>query len=125
MKKLLFLLTVALLLLNTGCGTLFFYDRMGKKMSKVIDRRVFTGNCLLGLFGIVPGVVAFILDYNSETIYYTEAELLPDDFMDQTSSLQMQSIPCKGMNEEEIARRLSLALGKEISSDQLKLALKR
>ena len=125
MKKLLFSLTAALLLLSSGCGTLFCHDRMGKKMSKVIDRRVFTGNCLLGLFGIVPGVVAFILDYNSETIYYTEAELLPDDFMDKKSSLQMQSLPCKGMDEEDIARRLSLALGREISSDQLKLALKR
>lgn len=125
MKKLLFLLTVALLLLSSGCGTLFCYDRMGKKMSKVIDRRVVAGNCLLGLFGIVPGVVAFILDYNSETIYYTEAELLPDDFMDKKSSLQMQTIPCKGMKEDEIARRLSLALDREISSDQIKLALKR
>ena len=125
MKKIFFLLTVALLLLNTGCGTLFFHDRMGKKMSKVIDKRVVAGNCLLGLFGIIPGVVAFILDYDSETIYYTEAELIPDDFMDNKSSLQMQTIPCKGMKEEEIARRLSIALGKEISSDQLTLALKR
>ena len=125
MKKIFFLLTVALLLLSTGCGTLFFHDRMGKKMSKVIDKRVVAGNCLLGLFGIIPGVVAFILDYDSETIYYTEAELIPDDFMDNTSSLQMQTIPCKGMKEEEIARRLSIALGKEISADQLTLALKR
>jgi hypothetical protein len=125
MKKIFFVLTVALLLLNSGCGTLFFHDRMGKKMSKVVDKRVFVGNCIFGLFGIIPGVVAFILDYNSETIYYTEAELIPDDFMDQKSSLQMRQIPCKGMTEEEISRRLSAALGKEISRSQLQLALKR
>lgn len=109
---------LSLLFSVTGCGTLFFSHRMGKKLSKTIDNRVFYTDCFLCLFGVVPGVVAFILDYENGTIYYTEAELLPDDLFG------MKKLPGGNMTPEEIAEKLSAALDKEISSSEIREALR-
>ena len=109
---------LSLLCSVTGCGTLFFSHRMGKKLSKTIDNRVFYTDCFLCLFGVVPGVVAFILDYENGTIYYTEAELLPDDLFG------MKKLPGGNMTPEEIAEKLSAALDKEITSSEIREALR-
>lgn len=98
---------------------------MGKKSSKVIDKRVFYTNCFLCLFGVIPGVVAFILDYDSETIYYTEAELMPDDLFGVKRLKEMKRIPCSQMSCEEVARLLSKASGKSISPREVQIALER
>ena len=119
MRKSICAAVAAVLLLGSGCGTLFFSERIGKKMSRQIDRRVFVTNCIL------PGVVAFVLDYDNETIYYTEAELIPDDFMDYKGSFKMQQIPCKELDIERAAGILSGVLGKEITPLQLRLAAKQ
>ena len=109
---------LSLLFSVTGCGTLFFSHRMGKKLSKTIDNRVFYTDCFLCLFGVVPGVVAFFLDYENGTIYYTEAELLPDDLFG------MKKLPGGNMTPEEIAEKLSAALDKEISSSEIREAFR-
>ena len=118
MRKSICAAVAAVLLLGSGCGTLFFSERIGKKMSRQIDRRVFVTNCILCLAGIIPGVVAFVLDYENGTIYYTEAELLPDDLFG------MKKLPGGNMTPEEIAEKLSAALDKEISSSEIREALR-
>ena len=122
MKKLAFAFLAGILFTCAGCGTLFFSERMGKKLSTRIDRRVFVTNCILCL-AVVPGIVAFILDYDNGTIYYTEAELIPDDFMDRQGSFNMKQIPCKELDCTGAARELSAALGKEITPLQVRFAL--
>lgn len=122
MRKSICAAVAAVLLLGSGCGTLFFSERIGKKMSRQIDRRVFVTNCILCLAGVIPGVVAFVLDYDNETIYYTEAELIPDDFMDYKGSFNMKQIPCKKLDLERAARILSGVLGKEITPLQLRMS---
>ena len=108
----------AMLLFCSGCGTLFFSHRIGREASTVIDKRVFITNCILCLL-VVPGVVAFVLDYDNGTIYYTEAELLPEDLYG------MKKIPCKEMRAEEIAQQLSRALGKNVTPGEIHTALAR
>ena len=125
MKKFVFAMLCAGVLLScTGCGTVFFSYRMGRKASQVVDNRVFYGNCFLCLFGVVPGVVAFFLDYENGTIYYTQAELLPDDLYGRNSLEQMKKISCPQMSFEEISGKLSAALGKEITVAELKEAVR-
>ena len=116
MKKKIFLASMALLLLcSSGCGTLFFSHRIGKKMSKKIDNKVFYTNCFLCLFGVIPGVVAFILDYDNESIYYTEAELIPDDFSNNFAPEKMKRISGIAMTDENISSCLSHAIGKPVN----------
>ena len=123
MKKRVLLLFIGMLFICSGCGTLFFSERMGKKMSTQIDRRVFAGNCILCVAGIIPGVVAFVLDYDNGTIYYTEAELIPDDFMDYKGSFRMKQLPGKELDHVRAAGVLSVVLGKEITPWQIRLSL--
>ena len=127
MRKAVFVLLTAFLLLNTGCGTLFFSHRIGKKISKERDDRVFIGNCILCLAGIIPGVVAFILDSDNGTLYYTEAELIPDNFDDykKEGSFNMKQIPCRSSDCGEIAALLSRALGKEIAPESIRSAVEK
>lgn len=114
MKKFLLAFMALMLLCCSGCGTLFFSHRIGKKMSKKIDNKVFYTNCFLCLFGIVPGVVAFILDYDNESIYYTEAELIPDDFSGNFQFEKMKKIDGGSMSCQEVSYRLSQAIGKPV-----------
>lgn len=124
MKKAVLGALVLSLLLCSGCGTLFFSHRLGKKMSNRIDKRVFITNCILCLCGIIPGVVAFVLDYDNGSIYYTEAELIPDeDIYGMKLPQKMKTIPCREMSAEAIAAELSAALGREVSPFQVRLAL--
>lgn len=115
---------VLLLISTSGCGTLFFSHRIGKKMSKKIDNKVFYTNCFLCLCGIIPGVVAFILDYDNESIYYTEAELIPDDFSWNFDRKNMKRIDVSSMTAEGIAQSLSKALNRKIDISQLKFQFK-
>ena len=113
-----------ILLFSAGCGTLFFSHRIGKKASKVIDKRVFYGNCFLCLFVVVPGVVAFVLDYDNGTIYYTEAELLPDDLVGMKERNELKKITLADLNIENAAAALSKELGKDVTSEMIRVALR-
>ena len=66
-----------LMLQLTACGTLFYGERKGKPASSQIDPAVLVLDCCGLLFGIIPGVVAIVIDYSNKTIYYTKAEVLP------------------------------------------------
>ena len=126
MRRILFCLLSALFLCSSGCGTLFFSRRIGKKMSNTIDNKVFYTDCFLCLAGVIPGVVAFILDYDNKTIYYTEAELLPDDFNEALLTPgKMKKIDGGSMTEAEIARRLAEAANRKIDLSQARIVTLR
>ena len=122
MRGILFSLLAALLLGASGCGTLFYSHRIGRRMSKTVDNTVFYSDCALCLLGVIPGVVAFILDYDNGTIYYTEAELIPDNFNEGSLAPgKMKKIDGGSMTDEEIARRLSRATGRKIDLSQARI----
>ena len=126
MRNVLLGLSAAVLLFSSGCGTLFFSHRIGKKPSVKVDEKVFYTDCFLCLFGIIPGVVAFILDYDNGTIYYSEAELIPDeDLYGQFKVGDMKKVACSRMEVREIASSLSKLTGKPVSAAEVQLALCR
>ena len=102
----------------TGCGTLFRSDRIGKSSSDRIDPAIMILDCCGLLFGLIPGVVALVLDFNNKTIYYSSSEVagIPG------STENMVAIQVEDMSEEAIAAALSEALGREIRYDQIQFA---
>lgn len=62
------LLTVALAFHVSGCGTLLYPERKGQKDGK-IDTTVALLDCIGLLLFVIPGVIAFIIDFNNGTIY--------------------------------------------------------
>ena len=71
-KSMLVALAGVLMLQLTACGTLFYGERKGKPASSQIDPAVLVLDCCGLLFGIIPGVVAIVIDYSNKTIYYTK-----------------------------------------------------
>jgi len=67
-KSLGMLIATALILQSVGCGTIMYPERRGQKAGK-IDAGVAVLDAIGLLFFIIPGVIAFAVDFNNGTIY--------------------------------------------------------
>ena len=64
-----------LLASTSGCGYLLYPDRRTEPLSDRKDATVIVFDCLWLLVGVIPGVVALVVDGVNDTWYYTDAEL--------------------------------------------------
>jgi len=62
-------IVLALIISLSGCGTLLYPERMGQRHSNEVDIKVAVLDGIGLLFFIVPGVIAFAVDYHQGTIY--------------------------------------------------------
>lgn len=119
------LVLVANLLVVSGCGYLLYPERQGLKSGR-IDPVVALLDAAGLLFYIVPGVIAFAVDFTNGTIFLPpggqsaidkhRAGLSPQNVRDE----QWQAISIDGdITSEKIARTLSKHLGMPISALQI------
>ena len=119
MKRFLSLsLAVATALMCCSCGTIFKGERRDTKASHQIDVLIFGLDCVGLIFGIVPGVVALIVDFSNDTIYYSIDEMNAKNKADVNLS-KMKSIHVADMSREGIARALSAELGHPIAPEAI------
>ena len=122
-KSMLIALAGTLLLQLTACGTLFHGERKGQQASNQVDPTVLILDCCGFLFGIIPGVVALVIDYSNKTIYYTKAEVRAN----QHSSINdidrsgMIAIKMNDMSNEAIEKALSEQLGQTVRLTDLQV----
>jgi len=70
MKKIISKVIISLLIINlTACGALFYPERINQRHSNEVDIKIAVADGIGLLFFIVPGVIAFAVDYNLGTIY--------------------------------------------------------
>ena len=62
------LILIAVLLPLGGCGYLIFNERVGQSGGNV-DWGIFALDAVGLLFGIIPGVIAFVVDFSTGCIY--------------------------------------------------------
>ncbi len=62
-------LAASIALLSTSCGTILYPERRGQPACGPLDPEVVILDALGLLFFVIPGVVAFIVDFNNGTIY--------------------------------------------------------
>jgi hypothetical protein len=88
-KKRLFILVVlaAFIITATGCGYIMYPERRHGKLTHEIDGMVVLFDCLWLIPGIIPGVVALVVDGASGTWYYSEEEW---DEIQSESSMNIQ-----------------------------------
>ena len=97
----------------TGCGTLFHKERINLPPSDKLDVLVVVLDCCGFLFGIIPGVVALVLDASNHTLYYSASEV---SFVDGQPDLSnMVAIHLDTVDEDSIAEALSRELGRQIA----------
>src|SRR4030067_3820528 len=71
-KVLKMLIGAARIAQSAGCGTIMYPERRGQKAGK-IDVAVAALDAVGLLFFIIPGVIAFAVDFNNGTIYLPAA----------------------------------------------------
>lgn len=101
LKKLLAqsLLTAAVVMMTTSCGTLLYPERRGQMPTDRIDAGVAILDALGLLFGVIPGVAAFVIDFSNGTIY------LPPDAGSSIRSLDdLDSMRAVKLNPDELTR---------------------
>ena len=64
----------AFIITATGCGYILYPERRNAELSNEIDGKVVVMDCLWLLAGVIPGVVALIIDGVNGTWYYSEDE---------------------------------------------------
>ncbi len=101
-----------------SCGTILKGERRDSKPSHQVDVKIFALDCVGLIFGIVPGVVALIVDYSNDTIYYSVEEMNAKNKADVNLS-KMKSIHVADMSREGIARALSAELGRPIAPEEI------
>ena len=70
MKKITSKLILLTLTINlTACGTLFYPERIGQRHSNEVDIKIAVADGIGLLFFIVPGLIAFAVDFNNGSIY--------------------------------------------------------
>jgi hypothetical protein len=62
-------LVVAIAFLSTSCGTILYPERRGQPRGGPLDPGVVILDALGLLFFVVPGIVAFVIDFSNGTIY--------------------------------------------------------
>jgi hypothetical protein len=95
----------------TGCGTIFYPDRRGQPATR-IDWVVVTMDGLLLLCFVVPGLVAFVVDFSTGAIYLPLATETADAGKGKYKKLE---VPKNQLTEEGIASAVSGHLGKPVS----------
>jgi hypothetical protein len=64
----------AFIFTTMGCGYILYPERRHAKLSYEVDGKVVLFDCLWLFAGVVPGVIALVVDGVNDTWYYTEDE---------------------------------------------------
>ncbi|HEY1065374.1 MAG TPA: hypothetical protein VGE52_04670 [Pirellulales bacterium] len=94
----------------TGCGTIFYPERRGQPATRV-DWVVVTMDGLLLLCFLLPGIIAFVVDFSTGAIYLP----LASETADAKAKYKELKLPKDQLTEEGIAAAVSKDLGKAIS----------
>ena len=112
------LICIAFVVQLTGCGTLFYPERKGQRAGR-IDAGVAILDGIGLLLFIIPGVIAFAVDFNNGTIY------LPGTSRSSLDNHNMKLVyfDPKSSSNVSIERIIKDQTGKEVklSQDNMKI----
>lgn len=104
------LLASSLLAQLAGCGTLFYPERRGQ-LNGQIDPAVATLNAVGILFYVVPGLIAFAIDFASGAIYLPDGRysVAPERLRDAIGADgRIDRAQLRAILQEQLARDLPL-----------------
>ncbi len=118
-KKIFRLLSIivffAILLQTAACGTILYPERRGQKHGQIDPAVVaLDGICLI--FFIIPGVVAFVVDFTTGAIYLPRGKKFVDGFQND-EELLLTNIDITTIEKNSIEQIISEKTGKDIDLD--------
>lgn len=101
-------------MLQAACGTILYPERRGQDARGDLDIGVVLLNGVGLLFFLIPGVIAYAVDFSTGAIYLPPEEegLIDTDRSSRAPDLQ---IPTNELTAERLAAELSEKTGKDIS----------
>jgi hypothetical protein len=115
-KLIVLTLLASMALFSTSCGTLLYPERRGQPRGGPLDPGVVILDALGLLFFVIPGVVAFVIDFGNGTIY------LPPPVYPTVSHKTVRRselVPVKlgreGMTREKIEQVVSERVGQPVT----------
>ena len=116
MKRIITSLCIITMLLNvTACGTILYPERKGQ-VSGRIDPGVAVLNGVGLLFFLIPGVVAFAVDFGNGTIYLPE-----DSLADSEDEILTIKVSTKDLTQEKIAKIIHEQTGQDVSFENAEI----
>ena len=94
----------------SACGTLFYPDRRGQIEGR-LDPAIVAANAVGLLFYIIPGLIAFGIDFATGAIYFPEGKysVAPEKLQNTLGADgQVDRLKLKALLEEELGRSLPL-----------------
>lgn len=104
------LLAAALLIQLSGCGTLFYPERRGQLKGQ-IDPAIAAMDAIGILFFVIPGLIAFAVDFATGAIYLPEGRysVTPERLQDALGSDgRVDHARLRAILQQELARDLPL-----------------
>lgn len=103
-------LAASLLAQLTGCGTLFYPERRGQ-LNGQIDPAVAVLDAVGILFYVIPGLIAFAIDFGTGAIYLPEGRysVAPEHLQDAVGpDGRIDHVRLRAILQQELARDLPL-----------------
>ncbi len=94
----------------SACGTLLKPNQVGKRHSSKIDTKIAVLNAVGLLFGIIPGVVAFAVDYYNGTLFLPRGAAVKIDNMDAASIQKVLADNGYNVSIEEVKLAMATSL---------------
>ena len=105
-----------------GCGTIIYPERKGQKTGK-IDTSIAILDGIGLLFFIIPGVIAFAVDFNNGSIYLPTGKSYTNLNKDEKDSLALVKIPSDKLDLYTVAQVIKEHTGQTIELDSHDLVI--
>ncbi len=94
----------------TACGTLLKPNQVNKRHSDRLDTKIVVLNAVGLLFFVLPGVVAFAVDYYNGTLFLPRGAAVKIDNMDAASIQKVLADNGYNVSEEEVKLAMAASL---------------
>jgi len=114
---------VAVLVQATSCGTIMYPERKGQAAGK-IDAQVAILDGIGLLFFIIPGVIAFAVDFNNGTIYLPGGSSMTPTTSDLDGMVAIQ-VGEGELTEERIEALITRETGRKVDLSDERVVVRR
>jgi hypothetical protein len=99
---------------SPGCGTILYPDRIGQPPG-MLDWKVVALDTLGLLLFVVPGVIAFVVDFYNGTIYLPQGYYGSAQPIDREKQLVAVEVPRSELSRERVEQTVAKHVGRPVS----------